>query len=620
MLFLRPTPYGMDYVMDLSHYMPHAIFYMFYGLAVICFPFMIVALIRKKATTLGTTICAVLLALSLFWGHVDNEVLRFCKIHITVDFLETYVLSNGKPDAIWSLLAGDQGGKNLSLYFLGLAPLFLITWLLIIRRFVQKIPPVPKHRNKLVWGLTGALVISFVFLPYLFRSDLFGSKNRQALVAPPIVLIRDGIEEYRYALKEQADLKTLIPRFQKDWLEAETDKNWQFIDDKRPFAKTYKGVCANSSEPAWNIIVISIESFRGRNLPLFYPDAEIDPTPFISGLATSGRGAYYTNYYTNGHPTIASFMVQHTSILPHTAYTVAKRFTLDTLNSYVTALRAHNYQTVFFGGSDPDWDNQRVWLNRWYEKIYYSPDYEEKDRLVMQDASRWLKTELDPNRPFLMTFFLISNHTPFSLPDEEAHLQLTDSGEQKIKIINTMHYDDDVIREFMESIKNEPWFDNTIVLITGDHGMDLGDRGVSPDYDNLRHETTQIPLIIYSPKHPRLPLGKQEVIGSHLDLAPTILDLAHICDDNSFMGHSMLSVNPDKARALTIKHIRFAMDTIDGSIYMPSQNQIMMYRREDHGQIKDIAEQNPSAVDALKEYILSIASLVNESYRLDLFH
>ncbi len=619
-LFLRPTPYGMAYVMDLAHYLPHAIFYMLYGLGVICFPFMIIALLRRRATTAGTTICAILLMLSLFWGHVDNEVLRYCKIHITVDFLETYVLSNGKPDAIWALLEGDQGGKNLSLYFLGLAPLFLITWLVFIRRLVRRIPQVPKHCKKLVWGVTGALVISFIFLPALFRSNLFGSKNRQLLVAPPFVLVKQGIDEYVAAKIEHADLATLIPRFQKDWSEAETDKNWQFIDTSRPFMKTYKGTCPNTSEPPWNIIVISIESFRARNLPLFYRDAKDDPTPYISSLASGGRAAYYTNYYTNGHPTIASFMAQHTSLLPHNAYTVAQRFTLDTLDSYVSSLRNHGYQTVFFGGSDPDWDNQRVWLNRWYDKIYYTPDYDEKDRLVMQDASRWLNEELDPSKPFLMTFFLITNHTPFTLPAEEENLRLTDSNEQKIKIINTMHYDDDVVREFIESIKDKPWFDHTIVMITGDHGMDLGDRGDSPDYDNLRHEATQVPLIVYSPKHPRIPVGKQEVIGSHLDLAPTILDLAHICDDNSFMGHSLLSVDPQKAHAIVIKHLRYAMDTNDYSVYMPSKKQIMMFDHEDYGQTTDISKQNKQTANDLKEYLLSISSLVNDAYRKDLYH
>ncbi len=110
------------------------------------------------------------------------------------------------------------------------------------------------------------------------------------------------------------------------------------------------------------------------------------------------------------------------------------------------------------------------------------------------------------------------------------------------------------------------------------------------------------------------------MIGSHLDLAPTILDLAHICADNSFMGHSLLSVVPDKARALAVKHNKFGMDTKDYSMFMPATNQIMLYNREDYGQTNNIVERNTSAAEALKEYILSLHTLVNQGYRQDLYH
>ena len=51
-----------------------------------------------------------MLALSLLYQHIDNEVLRFCDMHITIDFLETYVLRGGVPGVLWSLLAEDAGG------------------------------------------------------------------------------------------------------------------------------------------------------------------------------------------------------------------------------------------------------------------------------------------------------------------------------------------------------------------------------------------------------------------------------------------------------------------------------------------------------------------------------
>ena len=118
-LFLRMGPYGTPYVIDIWHYMPAAITYMSYGLALIVLPFIVVSFFlshdesHRKRMRAGRVICAILLALSLLYQHIDNEVLRFCDMHITIDFLETYVLRGGVPGVLWSLLAEDAGGSNV---------------------------------------------------------------------------------------------------------------------------------------------------------------------------------------------------------------------------------------------------------------------------------------------------------------------------------------------------------------------------------------------------------------------------------------------------------------------------------------------------------------------------
>ena len=82
-LFLRGTPYSGDpYVIDLWHYLPHAIYYMTYGISVITLPFMLASLFvndshEKRRGAVLRTICAVLLALSLLYQHIDNEILPF---------------------------------------------------------------------------------------------------------------------------------------------------------------------------------------------------------------------------------------------------------------------------------------------------------------------------------------------------------------------------------------------------------------------------------------------------------------------------------------------------------------------------------------------------------------
>ena len=136
-----------------------------------------------------------------------------------------------------------------------------------------------------------------------------------------------------------------------------------------------------------------------------------------------------------------------------------------------------------------------------------------------------------------------------------------------------MHYTDDVVRELYTTLSHEPWFANTIWIITGDHAFDLGDRGEVGGNDNLRHETTWVPLIV----HGASLAGEQPGVGSHFDLAPTILELASVWDDNSFMGRSLLNADPAHADALIVRHGSYAYEAPDFSLYGPAAGDALAY-------------------------------------------
>ena len=616
-LFLRGTPYSGDpYVIDLWHYLPHAIYYMTYGISVITLPFMLASLFvndshEKRRGAVLRTICAVLLALSLLYQHIDNEILRFCNMHITPDFLRTYVLSQGVPTSLFDLLYQDKGGANISLFLLGVPAAFLVAWFSLGSRIPQ-----PKFsRKSMQWAVFGAILIAFVFLPFLFRTDLFGSKNRQAKVAPPFILVIDAFKTWNEEHLFPDNMPERLANAQTEWLNYNNDA-WTLDDPTRPWLKHYNGTCPRTDKQ-YNIIIISFESFRAQSLNLFNPHETFEATPFFNQMAQSDKAAYYTNYYTNAHPTIGAFMALHTGILPHSNRTVAKAFTGSQIDSFVNILRKHGWQAIFFGGSDPDWDNQRPWLKRWYDQISFKPENNELDRLVMRDVVKWLKEDRINNKPFIITTFLISNHMPF-VPREDSFI-IHEGTELKDKIYNTMRYDDDVLREFIESIENEPWFDDTLIVLTADHGLDLGDRGESPDYNNLRTESIHVPLVIYG-NHPRLPRGPQSILSSHIDLGATLLDLEGICDDNVSMGHSLLSLkdHPDRAE-YAFKSNRASIRTPDWSAYIDEYDNIMLFDKSDDLQLNDVSDQHPDIAQKLYKRAKDMETVVNYSYQNDLF-
>ncbi len=616
-LFLRPTPYGPPYVLDLAHYLPHAIFYMTFGLTVIVTPFFLVSLLLKndeensKRQRIFRIICAILLTISLFYQHVDNEILRFCNMHITPDFIRTYLMSHGVPDSLWTLLEEDNGGSNISIILLGVAPAFLLFYLLVGWRIPQ-----PKHINRSIqWILFGVIVISLVFLPFLFRTKLFGSKNRQNKVAPPFILIADTIATWNHSLEFPKNMPELLTQAQQEWKQLDAN-HWTLSDPNKPWLKSSPQICPQTDKK-YNFIIISFESFRAQSLSLFNKEQTIEATPYLNSLIKDNKAAYYTNYYTNAHPTIGGFMALHTGMLPHSSRSVAKAYTHDTLDSFVNQLRNNGWQAAFFGGSDPDWDNQRPWLIRWYDEVSYKPENNELDRLVMHDLSNWLKSERDTSKPFITTSFLITNHMPF-LEREPGHT-ITDGTELKDKILNTMHYDDDVLHEFIDSIQNEPWYKDTIIVVTADHGMDLGDRDGSPDYNNLRTEALHIPLVIMG-NHPQLKVGEHKELASHIDLGSTILELAGVCPENSVMGHSLISTPVENREVLAFKEHRASIRTDAWSAYILEDDSVMLYEGNDILQINDVADKHPDIAKSLKERARRISTTVDYSYQYDLLH
>src|SRR6185436_5875330 len=68
--------------------------------------------------------------------------------------------------------------------------------------------------------------------------------------------------------------------------------------------------------------------------------------------------------------------------------------------------------------------------------------------------------------------------------------------------------------------------DRTLVIITSDHGESLGEHGLYTHGSSLHEEQVRVPLILRLPG--RLPAGLvvSDGMASHVDLVPTILDLA----------------------------------------------------------------------------------------------
>lgn len=596
-LYLRPSPSGAPFALDASHYVFHAMLYGVWGQLLLALPFLIHARIaghRRTPFALGLQVAATTALLAL--GALDREVQRFLGMHASSSWLSTYASVDRTPQVIFDALARDRGGAWSSLW--GLAAALSLTIL----------APLVTSRVRLSWLKQRTVKLSFVALlvvPTVFWNWVPGGKLRQSKVAPALLLLVRALRAPKTVEVDPARLAHDVATVRQHLASRQAGTGWKFTDPQYPLRKHHVGPLPEAARVGPSFIVLQLETFRAKDMKSMNPDLSGPaPTPFLDGLAAHPHSAFWQRYYASGVPTVHAFMALHTSLYMHPSRSIASEATVDFIEGFPGLLREHGYRTIHFTGSDPDWDSQRAWLNRWYDEVHFAPEDKERDRLTFRRAARRIREVGEAGKPFLAYLSSISNHTPFTLPDSEPAMS---QGTTTIDALhNTMHYTDDVVRELYTTLSTEPWFDNVIWIIVGDHGFDLGDRGACGGHTNLRHETTWVPLIVHG-ADPRLPRGPQSCVASHVDVAPTILELASVWNDNSFVGTSLLHADCARSDALVIRGDGYAYETPAYSLFQPEEGKPFVYAGDDLTQVHPL--------DRFPQDLSRTSSELAEAYR-----
>ena len=238
-------------------------------------------------------------------------------------------------------------------------------------------------------------------------------------------------------------------------------------------------------------------------------------------------------------PSINGIFATHCSITPPSQHYITSLTHVRFL-CLPEMLRSHGYRTEMFNGGDTDWDNSSPWLRQWYDRLWRF--LKRKGATATSSAPQRPRSAASAARasPFLASIVSVSNHTPFRT--REPALDIAGQASAAERILNTTHYTDDVVGEFLASLQSEPWMARTLIVVTGDHGFNVGEHGQSAGQQNLYRESVWVPLIIAGP-HPRLRTGWHEDPATLLDIAPTLADLLGLRVAVPWQGHSLLAVN-----------------------------------------------------------------------------
>ncbi|HUI46092.1 MAG TPA: LTA synthase family protein [Nitrospirota bacterium] len=284
-----------------------------------------------------------------------------------------------------------------------------------------------------------------------------------------------------------------------------------------------------------NIVFILVE---GLGKAFSGPNAYLGSfTPFLDDLA--GKSLYWENFLSSQGRTFAALP----SILASLPF-ADKGFSdlgqrMPKHLSLMSILKHNGYRIKFYYGSDLDFDNERLFLQKQgvdvmigindYDKNYSkSPgtDWGYPDRELMRKALKM--DSQDSKQPYVSFVQTISMHTSYSIPDQEKYLKLFEERMNQLgfdeaqkerhrtyeKIYSTIVYTDEALRFFFEQYAKLPAYSNTIFIITGDHR--LPEIPMSTKIDRFH-----VPLIIFSPMLKRTAFIQS--ISSQLDITPSLL-------------------------------------------------------------------------------------------------
>lgn len=301
---------------------------------------------------------------------------------------------------------------------------------------------------------------------------------------------------------------------------------------------------ADSLHQPKNIVLLIVESLGQEFMGCYNHTGFETRTPFLDSLAQ-----FCTLYdgRSNGKKSIEGITAITTSIpnLMSVPFTNSA-YRNNEFIGLPTVLKRHGYYCGFFHGSyngvmEFDKLCDKLGFDEYLGKNEYEAegigdeaDYDGVwgiyDEPYLQFAVRRINTF---HEPFLAEIFTVTSHHPFPIP--EAH-----KGEYKEgvhPILKCVEYTDNSLRQFFEAAKTQPWFNNTLFIILGDHSG----HGLTREYNDY-DGWYRIPIMIYDPQQPNGRVSNR--IVQQTDLFPTLVDYLGFDDPIVGFGNSVLR-NPD---------------------------------------------------------------------------
>lgn len=309
-----------------------------------------------------------------------------------------------------------------------------------------------------------------------------------------------------------------------------------------------------------NVIYVHMESIQ--NFLIDYELHGEEVTPFLNSLTEEENTLYFKNFFhqtAQGKTADAEFMVANSLYgLPQ-----GSAFTTKGLNTYQAApailSQQHGYTSaVFHGNTGSFWNRDEIYksfgYNDFYDLSYYEmsedqqAEYGLMDKPFFEQSMPYLESMPEP---FYANFITVTHHFPFKMNQAEATIDKHTTGNSTVdNYFQTARYADEALQQFFEDLKENGLYDNSIIIMYGDH------YGISNNHNKAMEQVIgkevtpfesaglqRTPLLI---RVPGMEGGVMDEYAGQIDLLPTLLHLLGInTSEYIHLGTDLLSEQHD---------------------------------------------------------------------------
>ncbi|MCQ2239222.1 MAG: LTA synthase family protein [Bacteroidaceae bacterium] len=469
---------------------------------------------------------------------------------------------------------GNEGnlGKIVGLEFMNHWYLVLLAGLMVYGLYrLYRMPDFRINRQRLVPYYIRQSVALLLFVPLC----ICGMRGGATTAVRPITISNAN----QYADSPQGAAVVLNTPFS---LLRTIGKN-AFVDPKfyseEELAALYSPVheFKNSEEKRKNVVVLIVESFGREYIGALNRTLEDGKykgyTPFVDSLLTHAVTWEYS--FCNGRKSIDGMP----SILSSIPMFVEPFFLTPSSTNDISGLAGElgkkGYYSAFFHGAENGSMGFQAFARATGFKDYFGRTEYNEDKRFGGDKDfdgtwaiwdepflQFMATKMGEfQEPFVSAVFTASSHHPYAIPQEYKDIY----PEEGIAIHKCIRYTDHALKLFFEKAKTQPWYPNTLFVLTSDH-TNLSDHAEYQTDLGLFSS----PVILFDPSGDLEP-GIREGIAQQIDILPTVLGFLGY--DVPFVGFGIDLLNTPASETWAVNYQNGIYQLVKGTYVIQHDGQ-----------------------------------------------